>query len=283
MPKHNKKTLRRSRKKGRKNEKKTRKNYKKGGSLFGLGSKKKKINKFKNTIYPKPLARMKKLIGTDNAEIATKIENYPVFDTFEKLAEKMNVKNIRITEYKYRNNLRKKDWKYKKYEGDDTDAHYGMFKKDIDNEDLKKRIIAMFAVILKHESIILDLISNDDRKILVSLSSSLILEYNRIKEALNENNDETLYWMVEYEPDLENIPRQLKPGEKITKENIFMFQFKNYGLGLIKESPGFKFSILKEEQTAFSKEESERPDNFKSVQFNTLYSHPTAQIEEVKL
>lgn len=281
MPKHNKKTLRRSRKKGRKNEKKTRKNIKKGGFLFGLGSKKKRINKFTTTIDAKTLDRMKNLIGTDNAEIATKIENYPVFDTFEKLAEKMDVSKIRITKYKYRNNLRIQDWKYKDWEGDDSDAHYGMFQKVIDDEDLKKRIIAMFAVILKHESIILDLISKDDRKILVSLSSSLILEYNRIKEALNENNDETLYWMVEYEPDSKNKPRQLTPGEKITKENIFMFQFKNYGL--IKKSPGFKFSILKERQTAFSREKSERPDNFKDDWFNRLYIFPTAQIEEVKL
>lgn len=261
MPKHNKKTLRRSRKKGRKNEKKTRKNIKKGGFLFGLGSKKKRINKFTTTIDDKTLVRMKKLIGLNNAEAATNIDNYPEHDTFQKFAEKMDVSEIRITEYKYRNNLPKKKWV-----GDDTDAHYGMFQKVIDNEDLKKRIIAMFGIILNHKS--------NQRGIFVSLSNTLILEYNRIKDYLNENNDETLYWMVEYGPDPDNIPEQINPDEKITKENIFMFQFKDHG---------FRFSILKEGQTAFSREESERPDEFKKDWFNRLYIFPTAKIEEVKL
>jgi hypothetical protein len=82
-------------------------------------------------------------------------------------------------------------------------------------------------------------------------------------------------------------PRQIKPGEKITKKNIFMFQFVDHGY--IKNIPGFKFSILNEGKTAFSKEESERPDHLKSDWFNTdnwfnrLYTHPTAKIEEVKL
>lgn len=278
MPKHNKKTLRRSHKKGRKNEKKTRKNIKKGGFLFGLGSKKKRINKFTTTIDDKTLVRMKKLIGLNNAEAATNIDNYPVHDTFQKFAEKMDVSEIRITEYKYRNNLPKKEkWvgddTDAHYVGDDTDAHYGMFKQVIDNEDLKKRIIAMFGIILNHKS--------NQRGILVSLSNTLILEYNRIKDDLNENNDKSLYWMVEYGPDPDNIPKQINPGEKITKENIFMFQFVDHGY--TKNIPGFRFSILKEGQTAFSREKSERPEQFKKDWFNRLYIFPTAEIEKVKI
>ncbi len=263
MPKHNKKTLRRSRKKGRKNEKKTRKNIKKGGS--------KKIYKFTTTITD--LERMKNLIGIDNAEKATNTEKYSIFTTFEDLTKVMDVNNIRITEYKYRNNLRIKNWrgKVKDWVGDDTDAHYGMYQKVIDDTDLKKRIIAMFAVILNYK--------NKDS--VEAFSSTLIQKYNSIKDDLNENNDKSLYWMVEYKPNNDEKPRQLEPGEIITKKNIFMFQFMDHGL--IKSTPGFRFSILREGKTAFSKEKSERPDDFKTEMFNRLYTFPTAKIEYVTL
>lgn len=259
MPKHNKKTLRRSRKKGRKNEKKTRKNIKKGGFLFGRGSN--KTYKFTTTIDDETLERMKKLIGLDNAKAAMN-------RVFEKVAEKMDVSNIRITEYKYRNNLQIKD--LLGIDATDTDAHYGMFQKIIDNENIKKRIIAMFAIILNY--------GNKNKYI---FRESITKEYNSIKYVLNENNDKSLYWMVEYEPNKKDIPKQIIPEEIITKENIFMFQFKDYGF--IKNTPGFRFSILKEGKTAFSREKSERPDKFKEEQFNRLYIFPTAKIERVTL
>ena len=262
MPKHNKKTIRRSRKKGRKNEKKTRKNIKKGGFLFGLDSKKERINKFTTTIDDKTLVRMKELIGLNNAKVIEDIHKNNEQVTFEQLAEKMNVSEIRITEYKYRNNLPKKDL----FIGpSDIDAHYGMFQKVIEDKDIIKRIIAMFAIILNDKN----------------LTGRFINKYNDIKYVLNKNDDKSRYWMVEYGPDSDNMHKQINPGEKITKKNIFMFQFADHGY--IKNIPGFKFSILNKDETAFSREKSERPAGFENNWHAGLYTHPIAKIEKVKL